>query len=296
MRRAKFKPNSTLIVQMMAHNEVECIITEDNKVFVELPTPDLGGVSVPKKSKDEEEDDAPAPAKKSAPEKTEKAEKSSGKVYTEKELMDIDVKELTKMCAKMDIEIPEDGKRNTNAKLRALILDAQGGPSKKSKEVDEEEDAPKSKKVGSPLEKKVLSLLEDFDKGELSEKKLRVALADEGIEEELIDETIDEMNDDDKAPLGKFAAKLAGGEAEAPAKKSRKSDDDDDDAPKAKKEKTVSIDELEEGDKIKAYWVEEKEWFEGEVSKIKGNKVYVDWEDGTNDFLDEEFQTKIVLL
>ena len=272
----------------MAHNEVECVITDDNKVFVELPTPDLGGVTVPKKSKsgDDDDDALEVPPK--------KAEKTSTKTYTEEELREVDVKELTKMCAKMDIEIPEEGK-NPNEKLRKLILDAQGGSSKKSKEADEEGDAPKSKKAGSPLEKKVLSLLEDFDKGELSEKKLRVALADEGIDEDLIDETVEEMNDDDKAPLGKFAAKLAGGE-EAPAKKGGKKSDDDEDKPKNKKEKTVSIDELEVGDKIKAYWEEEEEWFEGEVSKIKGSKVYVDWEDGTNDFLDEEYQTKIVLL
>lgn len=292
----KIRPTATIVAQFAAGVEVEAI-QHDGKMY--LPVVGMGEFAV--------KDDAPikpavapaAPAEHS-PEKPKDASPAKGKSqsYTEDDLMEMDVKSLTKILKdEFGIDPNEYEGKNTNKKLRLLILDAQNGegdgdndddgaedkkPSKPSK--DESEDANEDDLVDQ-----VAEILEDFDSGKKNKKKTisSICALSDDADEDKITELVENFEDDADADLDETADKIAkalNGEAEEkPAKRSKKSD-----------EELVDASELKVGDRVSVWWDDDnQEWYDGEVKSIKRGKVVIAYDDDTEEAIDPEVHTKI---
>jgi hypothetical protein len=282
----KIKPVATIVAQFAAGVEVECI-QHEGKMFMPVIAGDFDTVDDGKKI-----EDSPAP-KKSAPKPAPQEEEAADeKVYTEDELMDMDVKELTKIL-KNDFKInPDDfDGKNTNKKLRNLILDAQekGGDNSSDAEAEDGSD--------DELIDNIADVLEDFDSGKKNKKKAVAAIIafaenEDDVDATAVSEALSDFEDDEKASIDVMAEQIA----KLLTKKKGKST-----AAKSKKKpaepegEDVEIDDLEKGDLVAVYWDDEetKGWFNGKVSSIKKGIVKVKYDDGSEDDLDPEVHTKI---
>lgn len=306
MTIGKMKPVATIVAQFAAGVEVEAI-QHDGKVF--LPVIGLGEFAT--------KDDAPAyhtPTTAAPTSKKKEEDKgddtTTSKVYTEDELMDTDTKELMRICKdEFGIDPNDTEGKNTNKKLRKLILDAQENDG--NEETDEEE-APVTKKPsksaksdkkdddeededGDDLTDKVADLLEDFDAGKKNKKKTIsaiVALCDDDVDEDKITELIEHFEEDGDADLDETAKDIAdvlnGKVEKKPAKKSPKR------GKKSEDEDLVDADDLEVGDRVSVWWDDDnQEWFDGEVKSIKKGKVIIAYDDDTEDAINPEVHTKI---
>lgn len=283
----KIKPVATIVAQFAAGVEVECI-QHEGKMFMPVIAGDFDTVDDGKKI-----EDSPAP-KKSAPKPAPQEEEAADeKVYTEDELMDMDVKELTKIL-KNDFKInPDDfDGKNTNKKLRNLILDAQEKGKSKVEEEEETEDGSDDELIDN-----IADVLEDFDSGKKNKKKAVAAIIafaenEDDVDATAVSEALSDFEDDEKASIDVMAEQIA----KLLTKKKGKST-----AAKSKKKpaepegEDVEIDDLEKGDLVAVYWDDEetKGWFNGKVSSIKKGIVKVKYDDGSEDDLDPEVHTKI---
>lgn len=302
----KIKPVATIVAQFAAGVEVECI-QHEGKMFMPVIAGDFDTVDDGKKI-----EDSPAP-KKSAPKPAPQEEEAAyEKVYTEDELMDMDVKELTKIL-KNDFKInPDDfDGKNTNKKLRNLILDAQekGGDSSDEEDEDEkpapkkgkskpakEEEEPADEDGGDELIDNIADVLEDFDGGKKNKKKAAAAIIalaenEDDVDADAVNEALTEFEDDEAANIDDVAesiAKLLTSKKSKTSAKSKKK-------PAEPEGEDVEIDDLEKGDLVAVYWDDEetKGWFNGKVSSIKKGIVKVKYDDGSEDELDPEVHTKI---
>lgn len=273
----KIKPVATIVAQFAAGVEVECI-QHEGKMFMPVIAGDFDTVDDGKKI-----EDSPAP-KKSAPKPAPQEEEAADeKVYTEDELMDMDVKELTKIL-KNDFKInPDDfDGKNTNKKLRNLILDAQekGGDNSDDELIDN-----------------IADVLEDFDSGKKNKKKAVAAIIafaenEDDVDATAVSEALSDFEDDEKASIDVMAEQIAKlltkKKGKSTAAKSEKK-------PAEPEGEDVEIDDLEKGDLVAVYWDDEetKGWFNGKVSSIKKGIVKVKYDDGSEDDLDPEVHTKI---
>lgn len=317
MRKTTFKPKVTTVLQITAGQTLDAVIVDD-KVFIEYPMPE--GITIGGGTK---ETLAPAAAVDEVIEKAREAKKvetvakkvaeavtkKDGKVYTEEELMDVEaypIKALTKICSDRGIQIPAEGK-NTNKKLRLLILEAQDAdfdekevavPAKKPEPVVEEDEVDEDEDDRGTL----IKLLTDFDEVEIDEKQLLKGLIEFGYDKKDAQGIIDDFNENTEVEIDSFVDSLLSDDEEevdeeeeeeeevAPVKKGAKK-------VTAPKEKLVKIEALKVGDKVKVYFESEEEFFNGEVKSIgRGGKVTVDYEDETTDVLDAEENTEIFLL
>lgn len=303
----KIKPVATIVAQFAAGVEVECI-QHEGKMFMPVIAGDFDTVDDGKKI-----EDSPAP-KKSAPKPAPQEEEAADeKVYTEDELMDMDVKELTKIL-KNDFKInPDDfDGKNTNKKLRNLILDAQekGGDNSSDEEDEDEKPSPKKGKSkpakeeeepadedgGDELIDNIADVLEDFDGGKKNKKKAAAAIIalaenEDDVDADAVNEALTEFEDDEAANIDDVAesiAKLLTPKKSKTSAKSKKK-------PAEPEGEDVEIDDLEKGDLVAVYWDDEetKGWFNGKVSSIKKGIVKVKYDDGSEDDLDPEVHTKI---
>lgn len=302
----KIKPVATIVAQFAAGVEVECI-QHEGKMFMPVIAGDFDTVDDGKKI-----EDSPAP-KKSAPKPAPQEEEAADeKVYTEDELMGMDVKELTKIL-KNDFNVnPDDfDGKNTNKKLRKLILDAQenGGDSSDEEDEDEkpapkkgkskpakEEEEPADEDGGDELIDNIADVLEDFDGGKKNKKKAAAAIIalaenEDDVDADAVNEALTEFEDDEAANIDDVAesiAKLLTSKKSKTSAKSKKK-------PAEPEGEDVEIDDLEKGDLVAVYWDDEetKGWFNGKVSSIKKGIVKVKYDDGSEDELDPEVHTKI---
>ena len=297
----KIKPVATIVAQFAAGVEVECI-QHEGKMYMPVIGGDFDTTDSGKKS----EGDAP---KKPAP-KPSKEEPADEKTYTEDELMGMDVKELTKIL-KNDFNVnPDDfDGKNTNKKLRKLILDAQenGGDSSDEEDEDEkpapkkgkskpakEEEEPADEDGGDELIDNIADVLEDFDGGKKNKKKAAAAIIalaenEDDVDADAVNEALTEFEDDEAANIDDVAESIA--KLLTPKKTSAKSKK----KPAEPEGEDVEIDDLEKGDLVAVYWDDEetKGWFNGKVSSIKKGIVKVKYDDGSEDELDPEVHTKI---
>lgn len=283
----KIKPLATIVAQFAAGVEVECI-QHEGKMFMPVIGGDFDTTDSGKKS----EGDAP---KKPAP-KPSKEEPADEKTYTEDELMGMDVKELTKIL-KNDFNVnPDDfDGKNTNKKLRKLILDAQENGGDSSDEEDEDE-KPADEDGGDELIDNIADVLEDFDGGKKNKKKAAAAIIalaenEDDVDADAVNEALTEFEDDEAANIDDVAesiAKLLTPKKSKTSAKSKKK-------PAEPEGEDVEIDDLEKGDLVAVYWDDEetKGWFNGKVSSIKKGIVKVKYDDGSEDELDPEVHTKI---
>lgn len=296
----KIKPTATIVAQFAAGVEVEAI-QHEGKMY--LPIVGMGEFST--KEDAPARPAAPAPSK-PAPAKEEKSATVSDKSYTKEELMEMESKELVKIC-KEELGInPDDyDGKNTNKKLRDLILDAQkNGGAKKGD--DTEDDAPKKPAKGedtqddggdgNELADQVAEILEDFDAGKKNKKKAISAICGlvDDADTDAVTELVEKFEDDADADLDEMAeeiAKVLNGEKEekpAPKKSPKRG------AKKSKDEDLVAPEDLEVGDRVSVWWNDDnQEWFDGEVKSIKKGKVTIAYDDDTEEVIDPEVHTKI---
>lgn len=296
MTIGKMKPVATIVAQFAAGVEVEAI-QHDGKVF--LPVIGLGEFAT--------KDDAPAHRTPTTAAPTSEEDKgddtTASKVYTEDELMDTDTKELMRICKdEFGIDPNDTEGKNTNKKLRKLILDAQ----ENGEEEPEDEPAATKKSAksakkdddgdgdGDDLIDKVADLLEDFDAGKKNKKKTIaaiVALGDDDVDEDKVTELVEHFEEDGDADLDETAKDIAdvlnGKVEKKPAKKSPKRSKKED-------ENLVDVDDLEVGDRVSVWWDDDnQEWYDGEVKSIKKGKVTIAYDDDTEEAIDPEVHTKI---
>lgn len=307
MVTGKINPTATIVAQYPANCEVDAI-EHDGKIY--LPVMNLGEFTPtagPAPSKDAPAE-KPAPAKKPEPIAPAKETKTvtAGKTYTEEELMDMEVKDLLRLCKDFGIDPNATEGKNTNKKLRNLILDLQeGAGDAEPAPAKEGDDLPFSEE--DPLyTKEVSELLEEFDSGSLNEKKVMEkieALAGENeYNEKGVKDAFRKFVDDDSVDLmdtaREIAAALAPAEKKSAAKKSsrRAATKEEEPASKEPKGKLVEPDELEVGDRVAVWWDDDNQaWFTGEVSSIRRGKVTIAYDDETEGPI-EDIHTKIKLL
>lgn len=283
----KIKPAATMVAQFAAGVEVEAI-QHEGRIFMpvlgmgEFAAEEPAGGAAPSRKPE------PTPAAAAPAAKTE----TTGKTYTEDELMDMETKDLLKLCKSMGIDPDATEGKNTNKKLRLLILDAQ-----ESGAGDEQPaDAAPEEGAEDDLAKQIAEVLEDFDNGKKNKKKTIAAIADlvEGADTDDVSDLIEEFEEDGDADIDEFAEKIANKlTGKKPAKKESKTP-----AKKEAKEELVDAADLEVGDKVSVFWADENnDWFDGEVTAIsKKGKVTVTYEDETEEVIDPEIHTKIKLL
>lgn len=297
MKLGKIRPTATVVAQFTAGVEIETIVHE-GKLYLPVTTlPEFAEVA-----DDDEPEPAPKP-KKEKPSDTKEAP-AAAKKYTEDEMMDMESKELERILKDEFGVNPDDfAGKNTNKKLRKLILEAQekdaAKPAPKKEDEGEDEDDENDSK-GDELTNKVGDLLEDFDAGKRNKKKTIAAICDlvEDADTDKVTELVDQFESDTDADLDEIASQITAvlkgdddgdedeDEDEKPAKKEPKEG--------GKKEKLVKAEDLEVGDRVSVYWDDDnKDWFDGEVKSIKKGKVTIAYDDDTEDVLDPEIHTKI---
>ena len=296
MKFGKMRPTATIVAQFAAGVEVEAI-ENDGKIYLPISTTP----QFEEAGNDDDEDDAPVeetPAPKTKKEKPSKEEAPAAvKQYTEDEMMDMESKDLEKILKKEYGIDPDDfDGKNTNKKLRKLILDAQAKAAAKSvakKEEPEEEEEEETEE--NEITSKVADLLEDFDAGKRNKKKTIAAICAlaEDADQDKVTELVDGFESDTDSDLDEIAESIASvlngeePEEKKPTKKASKKGG-------KKDEKLVAVEDLEVGDRVSVYWDDDnKDWFDGEVKSIKKGKVTIAYDDDTEDVIDPEIHTKI---
>lgn len=316
----KIKPTATLVAQYPANCEVDAI-EHDGRLF--LPVVSLGAFTPTK-----EED--PKPVKKSAPmfeeatrepaaaspapavseaEVSEDDTQDELPVYAERDLMEMPTKELLAICEKLGIDPDAQEGKNTNKKLRLLILDAQEGmkpaPKTTSKSVSKADDdtddlpfedsMPKSAKT-KDFTHDVAKVLEAFDNGDMNEKKSLATIKgyapSDDYDEEGVEKAFREFADNSEADIMEIAQQISdalnaqSGEevAEVGSKEEPAGE-------------LVEPSQLHVGDRVSVYWADEanKCWYSGEVSAMRRGKPTIKYDDGTESMLGEH-NTKIMLI
>lgn len=279
----KIKPTATIVAQFAAGVEIEAI-QHEGKMY--LPFVGMGEFST--KEEAPERPAATAPSK-PTPKKEEKTETS--KTYTKEELMEMESKELVKICQNEFGINPDDyDGKNTNKKLRDLILEAQKNGGAKD---NEDEDSGDDDGDGDDnLTDQVAEILEDFDAGKKNKKKAISAICGlvDAADVDAVTELVEKFEDDADADLDDTAEEivkvLEGKKEKSAPKKSPKR--------KSKDEDLVAPEDLEVGDRVSVWWDDEnKEWYDGEVKSIRKGKVTISYDDGTEEVIDPEVHTKI---
>lgn len=299
----KIKPTATIVAQFAAGVEVEAI-QHEGKMF--LPIVGMGEFAT--------KDDDPKPStKKSEPtpevsetpaEKPAKSAKDTAdKKYTEDELMEMSTKDLLKMCKSMGIDPDATDGKNTNKKLRNLILEAQDADADDDEDDDEDDD----KGGDNELATQVSEILEDFDGGKKNKKKTISAICAlvDDADKDAVAELVEKFEDDADADIDKIAEEIANvlaGSADEDADDDDEDDDEDEDEdekPAPKKSKNgkdlVDVKDLKVGNRVSVWWDDDnQEWYDGEVKSIsKKGKVVIAYDDDTEDAIDPEIHTKI---
>lgn len=316
----KIKPTATLVAQYPANCEVDAI-EHDGRLF--LPVVSLGAFTPTK-----EED--PKPAKKSAPtfeeatrepaavspapavseaEVSEDDTQDELPVYAERDLMEMPTKELLAICEKLGIDPDAQEGKNTNKKLRLLILDAQEGmkpaPKTTSKSVSKADDdtddlpfedsMPKSAKT-KDFTHDVAKVLEAFDNGDVNEKKSLATIKgyapSDDYDEEGVEKAFREFADNSEADIMEIAQQISDALNAQSGEEVAEVDSKEEPAGEL-----VEPSQLHVGDRVSVYWADEanKCWYSGEVSAMRRGKPTIKYDDGTESMLGTH-NTKIMLI
>ena len=291
----KIKPTATLVAQYPANCEVDAI-EHDGRLF--LPVVSLGAFTPTK-----EED--PKPVKKSAPtfeeatrepaaaspapapaasgaEVSEDDAQDELPVYAERDLMEMPTKELLAICDKLGIDPDAQEGKNTNKKLRLLILDAQEGtkPAKKGKDFTHD----------------VAKVLEAFDNGDMNEKKSLATIKgyapSDDYDEEGVEKAFREFADNSEADIMEIAQQISDALNAQSGEEAAEEGSKDEPAGEL-----VEPSQLHVGDRVSVYWADEanKCWYSGEVSAMRRGKLTIKYDDGTESMLGTH-NTKIMLI
>lgn len=295
----KIKPTATLVAQYPANCEVDAI-EHDGRLF--LPVVSLGAFTPTK-----EED--PKPVKKSAPtfeeatrepaaaspapapaasgaEVSEDDAQDELPVYAERDLMEMPTKELLAICDKLGIDPDAQEGKNTNKKLRLLILDAQEGT----------KPTPKPAKKGKDFTHDVAKVLEAFDNGDMNEKKSLATIKgyapSDDYDEEGVEKAFREFADNSEADIMEIAQQISDALNAQSGEEAAEEGSKDEPAGEL-----VEPSQLHVGDRVSVYWADEanKCWYSGEVSAMRRGKPTIKYDDGTESMLGTH-NTKIMLI
>lgn len=276
MQKTNFVPEADVVLQFKAFSEIPAIKVE-GVIYVAFPMPnfddDKGDMdrSLAKASKKEVAE--PKKVKKEEVEEEETTPTKAGKSsFTEDELMAMETKELEKICKSMGINPDDTDGKNTNKKLRLLILDAQ---KKGTTKVAEE---PKSKgkvekEEESDVDSSVRTVLSKLDKSKIDEDEAVEELVKLGGNKKQMTKLVDKFLGDADGDISDYVAEcveMLSDDEDAPTTKKGA-------ASKGKKELTAS--DFEEGDSVEVYWATEDDWFSGKVIAIKGDSLKVKYDD-----------------
>lgn len=307
--KRKIKMVATIAAQYMVNSEVEGIVHEGTFYVPLLPGIEGGGKSEGSSTASTSRTESAASETKAAPAKS--APVKSAKVYTEDEMMSMDSKDLEKILSTSYPKVVIDpATKNTNKKLRLLILDAQEEGGAETEEEEEKEEtapatrggrgsAPATKLAGKELKAKISDILLKLDDGKTMDEETAVKeLAKIGGDAKVLAKIVDKFMTSPKEPISTFEGQLfdeieGDGGAE-----------DEDDAPTKKapvkkaaaKKTSVTADELEVGQRVGVWWVDNDGFFDGEVAKIDRKGVLIKYDDGTEEYLDAKNNTEIELL
>jgi hypothetical protein len=308
----KIKPTATLVAQYPANCEVDAI-EHDGRLF--LPVVSLGAFTPTK-----EED--PKPVKKSAPapaasgaEVSEDDAQDELPVYAERDLMEMPTKELLAICDKLGIDPDAQEGKNTNKKLRLLILDAQEGtkpapkpaPKPAAKPVAKADDddtddlpfedsMPKPAKKGKDFTHDVAKVLEAFDNGDMNEKKsldtIKGYAPSDDYDEEGVEKAFRKFADNSEADIMEIAQQISDAFNAQSGEEAAEEGSKDEPAGEL-----VEPSQLHVGDRVSVYWADEanKCWYSGEVSAMRRGKPTIKYDDGTESMLGTH-NTKIMLI
>ena len=306
MKKVKITLQGALVVQHVAGATLECVTDEKGTLYVPALTGIASAGAVPSKGApidEEEEDDKPSKTVKKLD-----APVATGKKFTSEELEGMDaISELLPLCKKLGIDVPEEGK-NTNKKLRLLILANQvtGKPAADDDDAEEEEDT-KPRKRGAdsekenPLTEKVKGIFTKLEDGDLNEAKTEAKLVELGASKKDAKKAVSDFMDNPDVKIGKFVAGILDIFEEVEEEEEEEEEDEKPAAKKApvktaaKKEKVVEEDELEVGDKVKVYWEDAEEHYTGEVKAIGKKGTLIAYDDDTEEYIDDN-NTEIILL
>lgn len=303
----KIKPTATLVAQYPANCEVDAI-EHDDRLF--LPVVSLGAFTPTK-----EED--PKPVKKSAPtfeeatrepaaaspapapaasgaEVSEDDAQDELPVYAERDLMEMPTKELLATCDKLGIDPDAQEGKNTNKKLRLLILDAQEGTKPSAK--PSAKPAAKPAKKGKDFTHDVAKVLEAFDNGDMNEKKSLATIKgyapSDDYDEEGVEKAFREFADNSEADIMEIAQQISDVLNAQSGEEAAEEGSKDEPAGEL-----VEPSQLHVGDRVSVYWADEanKCWYSGEVSAMRRGKPTIKYDDGTESMLGTH-NTKIMLI
>lgn len=294
----KIKPAATIVAQFAAGVEIEAI-QHEGKMY--LPVVGMGEFSTKEETAPRASETPKETAPKSSKKETESAKSTTAKSYTKEDLMEMESKELVKICkSEFGINPDDYDGKNTNKKLRDLILDAQKNGASKNVDEDEEEPTTETESADedtdNSLTDKVAEILEDFDAGKKNKKKAISAICAlvDDADEDAVTDFVEKFEDDADADLDEMAEEIAKAltdkkDEEKPSKKAPKR------GKKTKEEEDlVSPEDLEVGDRVSVWWDDDnQEWFDGEVKSIKKGKIKIAYDDDTEEVLDPEVHTKI---
>ena len=308
MQIAKINPNATIVAQFPAGVDVEAI-QHEGKLY--LPVVTLGEFATKESAPTKSENTEKSASKKEAPKSEDKGKSKDTKVYTENELMDMSVKELNGILSDLDVNPDDFDGKNTNKKLRNLILKAQGEQEDDSEdEKDSDKDNSKDdSKDDIGLHNKVGDILESYDAGKTNSRKAVAQIAETlDADKSEVKDMLDDFDDDEDGDIDEWSEKFV---SKFSSKKDSDDEEEDDEEeeekPKARSRKPskksadddlVEIDDLKKGDRVNVWYddEEDKDWYKGTVVSTKGGKVHVEFDDETEDDLDPEVNTKIKLL
>ena len=300
----------------MAGQDID-YVEQEGKVFVLLPTPELGGVSKSKPAPaDDDDDEKPKKekAKKEVVEEDEAPKKTAPaklKIHKEEKLMEMEVDDLKVICKELNINPDKSEGKNTRRKLTNLILAkqeklkaaAEKEAAKASASDDDDEDEKPAKKgnekevagKGSKLDKQVTEVVTGLDEGDLTEAKAVAKLLDlnEDADKKELKKVVAEFMDDPEAPKPKFVKRivaiLEGEEPEEDEKPAKGKG-------KEKEEVLTDAEDLEEDQEVSIYWSTDKKWYSGTVKKVSKKGILISYEDGEDEYIDEDVHTKIKVL
>ena len=292
----KVKPNATIVAQFAAGVEVKAI-KHEGIMYLPVVTAFSADDEEEKSTPVEKEPKKTSPSPKKSVEKEPEADSPS--CYTEEDLMDKDVRELTKILKnEFNVDPNDYDGKNTNKKLRNLILDMQekgaddAGKGDEGDEKDSSDDADgSSDSKGDDLVGEIGDILEDFDSGKKNKKKTIeaiVALSDDA-DEDSVAKLVEKFEADGDLNIDDIAEEIAGTFEKKPKKAAKKSR-----ASRKSDEELVDVDDLKVGDRVSVWWDDDnKDWFDGTVKSVRGGKVKVEYDDDTTDVIDPKVHTKI---
>ena len=228
-------------------------------------------------------------------------------MYAERDLMEMPTKELLAICDKLGIDPDAQEGKNTNKKLRLLILDAQEGTKPAAKPVAKADDddtddlpfedsMPKPAKKGKDFTHDVAKVLEAFDNGDMNEKKSLTTIKgyapSDDYDEEGVEKAFREFADNSEADIMEIAQQIS--DALNAQSGEEVAEEGSKDEPAGE---LVEPSQLHVGDRVSVYWADEanKCWYSGEVSAMRRGKPTIKYDDGTESMLGTH-NTKIMLI